>query len=429
VATLVVGATGLIGSALVGRLVDEGHDVAAVVRANDETAHRLPARLICLNVANATRPGDWLPHLTGIEAVVNCAGVLQETARDSVRGVHVDGASALFAACERLGIRRVVHLSAIGADRAPVSTFSATKRAGEEALMRCSLDWVILRPSVVVGRAAYGGSALFRGLAALPLLPSLPSTGPLQVVQLEDLLATVIFFLRPDAPARMAVDIAGPDRLPFDAIIASYRRWLGWRPARVIKVPSLAARLLYFAGDCAGWLGWRPPVRTTAAREITRGAIGDPGPWTELTGITPRSLPMAQAAEPASVQERWFALLYLIKPVVFVVFPAFWILTGLISLGPGFEIGKNLMLEAGAGRLSGPSVIVGALADIAVGVAIAFRRTARIGLYGALAISIFYFVVGSILVPRLWAEPLGPLLKIWPIIGLNLVMLAILRER
>ena len=69
--------------------------------------------------------------------------------------------------------------------------------------MARNLDWVILRPSVVVGRQAYGGSALFRGLAALPILPRLAGTGPLQIVQLDDLVRTVLFFLQPDAPSRL----------------------------------------------------------------------------------------------------------------------------------------------------------------------------------------------------------------------------------
>jgi hypothetical protein len=79
--------------------------------------------------------------------------------------------------------------------------------------------------------------------------------------------------------------------------------------------------------------------------------------------------------------------------------------------------------------LAGPSVVAGALADLAVGLAIAFRPSTRWGLYGAIGLTLFYVVAGSVLVPRLWAEPLGPLLKIWPILALNLILLAILEER
>jgi uncharacterized protein YbjT (DUF2867 family) len=64
------------------------------------------------------------------------------------------------------------HLSAIGVDRDAPTPFSRTEFEGDKVLMARDLDWVILRPSVVVGRQAYGGCALFRGLAALSSYPS-----------------------------------------------------------------------------------------------------------------------------------------------------------------------------------------------------------------------------------------------------------------
>jgi hypothetical protein len=227
----------------------------------------------------------------------------------------------------------------------------------------------------------------------------------------------------------MAIEVAGPEELTVAEIVGAYRRWLGLRPARMQPLPKWLQSLAFRLGDLAGLLGWRPPIRSNAAREMVRGATGDPTRWMELTGIRPRKLSEALQSEPASVQERWFAQLYFLKPVVFVVFSAFWILTGLISLGPGWEIGKSLMAEAGMGPLGPPGIVVGALVDILVGLAVAFRRTSRLGLYAALAVSAFYVVTGTLLVPRLWADPVGPMLKIWPVIALNLVALAILDDR
>jgi hypothetical protein len=130
------------------------------------------------------------------------------------------------------------------------------------------------------------------------------------------------------------------------------------------------------------------------------------------------------------VQERWFARLYLLKPVVFGVFSLFWIATALLSLGPGWEIGIGLMHEGGVTGIAAPlTVIAGALADLVIGIGIAVRRTARPALYGALILSLVYVVIGTALVPRLWIDPLGPMLKIWPILALNLVALAILEDR
>jgi uncharacterized protein YbjT (DUF2867 family) len=248
---LVTGANGLIGSAICARLVTEGHDIRGVVR-HDAAPGLHRGESIVLDMSQAIRAGDWLAHLEGVDAVVNCAGSLQRSARDDPRAVHDRAAAALFEACEQAGVCKVIHFSAIGVERDQPSEFSATKLAGDEALAQRDLDWIILRPSVVLGRPVFGASAMFRGLAALPVLPTMPDTGRLQVVQLDDVVSTVSFFLRPGSPTRLAVDLAGPDALTMDDVIALYRLWLGWPPQRSFTLPDWAAGLLYRHGDFAG---------------------------------------------------------------------------------------------------------------------------------------------------------------------------------
>ncbi|HEV7435186.1 MAG TPA: SDR family oxidoreductase [Pseudorhizobium sp.] len=426
---LVTGAAGLIGSAICARLSSDGHDVVAVVRRGSDPLPTGVSRRIVVDLANATRVEDWLPHLTGIDAVVNCAGALQSAARDNIHAVHVKGPGALFLACEEVGVRRVVHFSALGVNREQPSDFSLSKSLGDDLLMERELDWMILRPSVVLGSSAYGASALFRGLAALPVVPLMPGTGKLQVVQLEDVIETVVTLLQPDAPAKTALELVGPESLSFAEIVDIYRRWLGWRPALQVNLPMPLANLMYKLGDLAGHLGWRPPIRSNAQKEIVRGAVGDGVAWAEATGIMSASLKAALAARPAGVQERWFAKMYFVKPATFIILPAFWIATGIISLSSGFRQGVELMLRTPAEEFAVPTVIAGAFADIAIGVAITRRQSARSGLYAGIALSVFYVVAGSLLLPSLWHDPLGPLLKIWPILVLHFTALAILKER
>jgi len=324
---------------------------------------------------------------------------------------------------------RIIHFSAMGVDKGAISDFSKTKASAEHALKQSALDWVILRPSVVVGRAAYGGSALFRGLAALPWETRLDEAGRISVVQLDDVVETVLYFLQDNISGQFELDLAGPEPLSFAEVVARYRNWLGWKPARQVSIPHPVMMLAYGLGDLAGRMGWRPPVRSMVRREMTRGAVGSPDAWTEATGIVPLSLDEALSREPASIQERWFARLFLLKPVIIGIFAFFWLITGIVSLGRGYDIGVAMMLEGGAGAWSGPIVIAGGLADFVIGVGILWRPTTKHALWAALGLTIFYILAGSIILPRLWDDPLGPMMKVWPIIALNLVALAILEDR
>lgn len=425
---LLLGAGGFIGSAVLARFAAERVPVRAVARRTAKVGELPGVERRALDLERLVAPSDWLPHLEGIDAVVNCSGVLQGSRE--LQAVHVDSVRALFAACGQAGVRRVVHLSAVGAEREGVSEFSATKRLGEEALMATELDWVVLRPSIVMGRAANGGSALLRGLAGLPFTPVFPDAGPLQVVQLDELVATIVALSRRGAPARVALDIVGPERLPFTDVVAMLRAWLKLPKAPRWRVPRWLAALGYAAGDFAAALGWRSPIGSVARREIVRGAVGDGTAWQTLLAAQPTPLATALAREPASIQERRFARLYFLKPVVFAVFSLFWIATGLISLGPGWGQGLGYLRAGGVPEgFAEVGVIAGALADIAIGVGIAFKRTSRAALFAALAISIFYMIAGTFVLPQLWLDPVGPMLKIWPIMALNLVALALVDDR
>ncbi len=424
---MVVGVTGFIGAALACRLHAAGASVIGVSRSAPSAS--TPLRHLRLDIARATDPASWRVHLTAVDAVVYCAGALQEGGADSLRAVHESGPSALSRACGDAGVRRIVHLSALGVDRA-ASDFSRSKRAGDEALRDSNLDWVILRPSLVIGRNAFGSSALLRGLAALPLLPLPPEPAPIQAVHIDDVLDTILFFLRPGAPAQITLDLVGPHVWRLDELVDLFRRWLGWRPAKHVPLPGWLAAMAFAFGDVMNRLGWRSAIAGNARRELSTAAAGDGRQWRELTGIQSRDIEHALATEPASVQERWFSRLYLLRPWIFAVCALFWTATGIVALGPGWRGGIALMNEGGVTGWSAAAVVVaGALCDIGVGLAIGWRRTARAGLIAAIVVTTAYAIVGTVLVQRLWSDPMGPMLKVLPILILHLAALALVDDR
>ena len=251
---------------------------------------------------------------------------------------------------------------------------------------------MILRPSVVVGRAAAGGSALFRALAALPVLPRIPDAGLVDVVQLDDVAETVAVMLRPDAPSRVALELAGPERLAFPQIVAAYRNWLGRRQLpdprpRLSPRHRLEARRPRRLVRLAAAAAQHGAARAGPRRDRRSGNVDAPH-------RDRRALGEALAARPASVQERWFARLYLLKPLAFLVFAGFWLVTGLVSLGPGRDAAIRLMQQTAAADWAGPLVVGRAWFDILMGVALLFRRTAGPALLTAFFATILYLVAG-----------------------------------
>jgi len=251
---------------------------------------------------------------------------------------------------------------------------------------------------------------------------------PVQPVQLDELAATVAFLVKPDAPARRVLEIAGPERLTLAALIRLYRRWLGLKPAPVLRVPASLAAIVFRLGDAVSLLGWRPPMRTTSLRQLARGVVGDPSEWTRLTGIVPRRIAAALAAAPASAQERWFARLYLLKPLVIGGLTLFWIASGLIALGPARAATLAIARDA-FGAWAQPLAMTTGLLDIIIGTAIAFRASARAGLHAGWIVSLGYLAGATLFLPRLWLDPLGAMVKVLPILMLTFVALAILDDR
>jgi uncharacterized protein YbjT (DUF2867 family) len=429
---LVTGAYGLIGSAVLLRLHRDGHELVAAGRRIAEARRRAPyARWVEADYRKLTLAGDWLPLLEDIDAVVNCVGVLQDGARDNVRRVHVEATTAMFAACERIGLRRVIHISAIGAERTAPTAFARSKAEAEADLGTRHLDWVVIRPALVLASTAYGGTALLRALAAVPFVtPVVHPEAKVQVVSADDVAETVAHCLQPGSATRVRWDVAHPQVHKLGALVGALRDWLGFPQRPLWSVPRGLAGAVAALADVIGYLGWRSPARTTSLRQLAEDVVCDPAPWMEATGIKPKGLEDIVLQQRSSAAERWFARLYLLKPLAIVGIALFWVLTGMITLGPGRAAAIAHLKAAGfPAAYSEPIVVAGAFFDYVLGLLLLLRPAARLVLIVMLVVTPIYMLIGTVLAPQLWLDPLGPLLKIVPLLIATLFTLAILDDR
>lgn len=150
----VFGGSGFIGRHLVQRLAHEGWTVRVAVRDPEDAMFLMPLGKMAQIVpvaADVRRPEMVRAAVHGAQAVVNLVGILYERGKRSFQAVHVDGARIVAEAAAAEGAERLVHISALGADKDSGSAYARTKALGEEAVRAAFPQATILRPSVVFG--------------------------------------------------------------------------------------------------------------------------------------------------------------------------------------------------------------------------------------------------------------------------------------
>ena len=420
---LILGATGFIGSAVAARLVADGHAVTGLGRSPARARLKQPAiDWRQADLSRMTKPEDWQGLLKDQHAVVNCAGALQDGLSDDLAATQAEAMLALYAAAKR-SRPLIVQISARTAGAAGALPFLATKRRADEALAASGLPHLILRPALVLGRNAHGGSSLVRALAAFPLaLPLVHAESPVETLSVDDVADAVSRAVA--GGLRGDIDLAADEVLTLAELVSLHRQWLGLPPARVFSLAPWLARPVTWLADMAGLLGWRSPLRSTAMTVMSEGIRSA----NRQSSLAATSAAAMLAANPSGVQDLWFARLYLLKPLVISGLFAFWLLSGLIPLFSLEEASAHFlpfMPEAAATTLTLATCVI----DIALGAAVLVRPLARRALLGMLAVSSAYLAGGTLLEPALWLDPLGPLVKVLPSLLLTLTALATLDER
>lgn len=269
---LLTGASGFIGRNIAGALLAAGHQVVPVCRSEGLDFCRMQAA------------ADWLPQLRGVDAVINCVGIIGETGRQGFDLLHRRAPIALFSACAQMGIRRVVQMSALGADQNAFSAYHLSKRAADDYLRSLDLDWFVLRPSLIYGRGGKS-AALFLRLASLPLMPVIgDGQQQLQPVHISDVVATVMHSLG-SAEARQTLDIVGTETISFADWLQTLRRAQGLGPGRLLRIPmSLALALVRIGRYC------HPLLRAENLHMLQSGYWADGRPLIRFLGRPPRPI-------------------------------------------------------------------------------------------------------------------------------------------
>jgi uncharacterized protein YbjT (DUF2867 family) len=276
---LLTGATGLVGSTLLGRLLAEGTDVRCLVR----DPRRLGSQRVRVQIAlgDLTDPPSFRNALRGVQTVVHLAAAIRDQPRGSIEELNGIATWRMVEAAERQGVERFVFFSALGASTHHRTRCLRAKALAEQAVREADLRSIVFSPSIVYAP----GDPWLTLLERLTLLPLMPVSGrgraAFQPIWAEDVADCVIAALRSDGEApRERYELAGPETLSHSDIVRTLLRSLNRRrPLLHVPTPivSRALRALERLGGSRTFATWDEAELMETAMTSARGAADAEG--------------------------------------------------------------------------------------------------------------------------------------------------------
>ena len=293
---LVTGASGFVGSHVIPELLGGGHRVVALVRtpkAGEVVMRRLPAGS---RAGVELRTGDVLDSATlpaalaGVDAVVHLVAIPRDWngGKDLLK-VNLGGTQNVLAAMQAAGVRRLVHLGALGVQDRSNLHYAASKARAEQAVRESGLEWTVLKPSLLFGPR----DGFFNIVADLvripaPLVP-VPGDGKsrFQPLHIADLALCVRLSVeRPDTVGH-AYELGGPRTWTYREITQEVAKALGKRRV-IVPMPVPLIGLVAATSEALHLRFF--PVATDQLRQLALDNVGPLDGVHRAFGFVPRKM-------------------------------------------------------------------------------------------------------------------------------------------
>jgi nucleoside-diphosphate-sugar epimerase len=281
----VTGGTGFVGRAVIQALRTAGHVVRCLVRRGSERD---------LNGFEAIErvEGDVLVRrgldedMAGCDAVIHLVGIIREQGAlgQSFEAVHVRGTTNVLDSAVAVGVRRFVHMSALGSRPEARSRYHQTKWAAEEAVRASALAWTIFRPSIIYGRGDEFVSMLARMVGRLPVVPVIgDGRQKLQPVPVQQVAEGFVRALSLPAAVKQTFAVAGPSAVTMEMLLDLIARIVDKRPPIKLHIP------LGVMMPLASLLHALPsfPVTPDQLVMLQENNVCDPTPFFSAFGLDP----------------------------------------------------------------------------------------------------------------------------------------------
>jgi len=297
----VTGATGFVGTEIWGQLFCADHCVHLLARDVDSARQRsvvwASSARVAVDVSAEVHAGDVLDPksletaMSGADAVIHLVGIISEASQQTFENIHTRGTQNVIAAAQKAGIKRFIHMSALGTRRNAVSRYHKSKWAAEEAVRQSGLAYTIFRPSLIYGRHDQFVNRFAKIIRTSPVLPVLGNErAKFQPVAVECVGAAFVKSLTEPKSITQIYDLCGPEALPLPEILDQILEVMH-RKRLKLRIPLPLARcqgaFLEFLFPLL--LHKAPPLNRDQLMMLQEDNVGDAQPANELFGLQHRT--------------------------------------------------------------------------------------------------------------------------------------------
>ena len=238
---LITGATGFVGRAVCEAVVREGHSVRRMARGS--RSHSLEPQNSAMEWVRGSVlcPNDLRQGMQGCDVVIHLVGIIGEIGDQTFERVHLEGTRRVLEAALTSGVRRMIHMSALGTRPEAASRYHQTKWAAEEAVRSSGLDWTVFRPSLIYGPGDGFVNLFARMSRWSPVLPVIGrGTSLLQPVSVDCVARAFARALDSKAAVHQTYDLCGFDRLNLPQILQTLLQ-ITRRRRIIVRIPRALA--------------------------------------------------------------------------------------------------------------------------------------------------------------------------------------------
>ncbi len=274
-----------------GQLRESGYAVRILARSPDSKwVRELVSNLgVEVQQGNVLEPGSLPGALADVEALIHLVGIISEVGQNTFLNVHLKGTQNVVAAAQQAGLRRFLHMSALGTRPNAVSCYHRTKWEAEQAVRQSGMAFTIFRPSLIYGPDDQFINLFARIIRYSPVVPLLGS--PHAKFQPVSVAAVATAFARSIGMAQTAgqtYDLCGRDLLTLEEIIDEILLVMGRRRLK-LRVPSVLAetQAAFLEYVYPRLFGKAPPLNRDQLIMLHENNIGDGTPAKEQFGLNP----------------------------------------------------------------------------------------------------------------------------------------------